>query len=71
MYKNNKIPKNYDFIFSDGGKQKDMIQQKDRHSKVFKTLEDMKKAGYKDSSNYDLYATKWHNKSHKVGLVYH
>jgi len=71
MYKNNKIPKNYDFIFSDGGKQKDMIQPKDRHSKVFKTLEDMKKAGYKDSSNYDLYATKWYNESHKVGLVYH
>ena len=66
------IPKNYDFIFSDSGKQKDLInKKKDRHTKIFSSLENLKKAKYTDSSNYDLYATKWFNDTKKVGLIYH
>ena len=66
------IPKNYDFIFSDSGKQKDLINKKtDRHTKIFSSLESLKKAKYTDSSNYDLYATKWFNDTKKVGLIYH
>ena len=66
------VPSNYDFIFSDGGKQKRLIDKiKDRHSKVFKSVKELIKAGYKDAHDYDLYATKWFNNSNKVGLVYH
>ena len=72
LYSKNEIPENFDFIFSDGGKQKNLInEKKDRHSKVFKSLKELKSSGYKDSSNYDLFATKWHNDSNKVGLIYH
>ena len=66
------IPSNFDFIFSDSGKQSYLINEKtDRHTKIFKSLSELKKAGYKDSSNYDLYATKWFNDSKKVGLIFH
>jgi hypothetical protein len=66
------IPSNFDFIFSDSGKQSHLINEKtDRHTKIFKSLSELKKAGYKDSSNYDLYATKWFNDSKKVGLIFH
>jgi len=66
------IPKNYDFIFSDSGKQSDLInKKKDRHTKIFSSLESLKKAKYTDSSNYDLYATRWYNDTKKVGLIYH
>ena len=66
------IPSNYDFIFSDSGKQSHLIDKKtDRHTKIFKSLEDLEKDGYKDSSNYDLYATKWFNDTKKVGLIFH
>ena len=72
LYSKNEIPENFDFIFSDGGKQKNLInEKKDRHSKVFKSLKELESSGYKDSSNYDLFATKWHNDSNKVGLIYH
>ena len=73
MIKNLKsIPINFDFIFSDSGKQNKFINKtEDRHTKIFKSLEDLKKAGYKDSSNYDLYATKWFNDTKKVGLIFH
>jgi len=66
------IPKNYDFIFSDSGKQRDLIEKKtDRHTRIFKSVEDLKKAKYVDSSNYDLYATKWYSQSNNIGLVIH
>lgn len=71
-YSKNEIPENFDFIFSDSGKQSHLIDKsKDRHTKIFKSENDLKNQGYKDSSQYDLYATKWFNKSNKVGLVYH
>ena len=31
----------------------------------------LKKAKYVDSSNYDLYATKWYSQSNNIGLVIH
>ena len=66
------IPINFDFIFSDSGKQSKFIDKtEDRHSKIFNSLEDLQKANYVDSSNYDLYATKWYNESNNVGLIYH
>ena len=66
------IPENYDFIFSDSGKQSNLIDKKvDRHTKIFKSLEDLEKAGYKNASEYDLYSTKWFNNTKKVGLVFH
>ena len=75
------IPKNYDFIFSDSGKQRDLINKKtDRHTKIFKNLKafniynatrSIKKDKYANCSDYDLYATKWYNDTKKVGLIYH
>ena len=73
MIKNSKdIPKNYDFIFSSSGKQRDLIDKKtDRHTKIFDSLESLKKDKYTNCSNYDLYATRWYNDTKKVGLIYH
>ena len=73
MVKNLKsIPINFDFIFSDSGKQRKFIDKKmDRHTKIFSSESELGKDGYKDSSKYDLYATRWFNDSKKVGLVYH
>ena len=73
MIKNSEdIPKNYDFIFSSSGKQSDLIDKKtDRHSKIFDSLDSLKKDKYTNCSDYDLYATKWYNDTKKVGLIYH
>jgi len=73
MIKNSKdIPKNYDFIFSSSGKQRDLIDKKtDRHTKIFDSLESLKKDKYTNCRNYDLYATRWYNDTKKVGLIYH
>ena len=73
MIKNSKdIPKNYDFIFSGSGKQSYLIDKKvDRHSKIFDSLDNLKKDKYTNCSNYDLYATRWYNDTKKVGLIYH
>jgi len=66
------IPNNFDFIFSDSGKESHLINKKlDRHTKIFGSEKALKKAKYKNSSNYDLYATKWYNKSNNVGLIFH
>ena len=65
-------PDNFDVIFSDSGKQKHLIDRKtDRHTKIFDSLEDLLSAGYTDASEHDLNATKWFNKTNKVGLVKH
>jgi len=73
MIKNLKsTPKNYDFIFSDSGKQRDLINKKtDRHTKIFSNLESLKKDKYANCSDYDLYATKWYSDTKKVGLIIH
>ena len=73
MIKNLKsIPINYDFIFSDSGKQKQLINKTtDRHTKIFKSKLELDRAGYKDTSDFDLYSTRWYNDSNNVGLIIH
>ncbi len=75
IVKNNSdsIPNNFDFIFSDSGKQTNLIDKnKDRHTKIFKTETELKKAGYINASKIDLFASKYINpNNNKVGLIYH
>lgn len=66
------IPDNFDFIFSDSGKQVDLIDKtKDRHTKIFNSIDSLNKLGYKNASKIDLNATKWFNPNNKVGLIFH
>ena len=66
------IPANFDFIFSDSGKQVNLIDKStDRHTKIFKSLEQLQQAKYTDASNFDLYATKWYSNTNNVGLIIH
>lgn len=66
------LPSNFDVIFSDSGKQKHLInERKHRHTKIFSSHSDLLLAGYTDASSIDLMATKWFNKTNKVGLVFH
>lgn len=72
MLKNANLPDNYDIIFSDSGKQKHMIdEKKDRHTRIFHSHNELVSAGYTDASSIDLMATKWFNKTNKVGLIFH
>lgn len=72
MFLDTQLPDNYDVIFSDSGKQKKLIDRtKHRHTKIFAIHSDLEAAGYTDASKIDLYATKWFNKTNKVGLVFH
>jgi hypothetical protein len=72
MLKNANLPDNYDIIFSDSGKQKHLInEKKDRHTKIFHSHNELVSAGYTDASSIDLMATKWFNKTNKVGLIFH
>ncbi len=67
------IPDNFDFIFSDSGKQKNLIDiNKDRHTKIFKSKDELLKAGYIDASKIDTNSTKFFNPTNKkVGLIFH
>jgi hypothetical protein len=69
----NLIPENFDFIFSDSGKQKNLIDKnKDRHTKIFKNNIDLFKNNFIDASKIDLFATKFFNpENNKVGLIFH
>jgi len=71
MVQRSYIPDNFDFIFSDSGKQSHLIDPRvHRHTKIFSVGSDM--SGYVNASEYDLYATKWFSPdNHKIGLVYH
>mgnify|MGYP000073442685 CR=1 FL=1 len=72
MFLDTKLPDNFDIIFSDSGKQKHLINERQhRHTKIFSTNDDLVSAGYTDASSTDLYATKWFNKTNKVGLIFH
>lgn len=72
MVLNTSLPDNYDIIFSDSGKQKHLInERKHRHTKIFSSASDLLSAGYTDASAVDLMATKWFNKTNKVGLIFH
>jgi chitinase len=62
-------PSNMVIIYSLGGKEDHLIDQKiDRHSKIFNSLEELLKEGYIDTSDNDSNAIKDNN---KVGLVLH
>ena len=70
MVKKNNIPDNFDFIFSDSGTEKHLINtENDRHTKIFNSRNDITIHGYVDASSNDLLATKWFNKNHRIGLV--
>jgi len=71
MVKDSDMPDNFDFTFSDGGKQVHLIEDGDKHSRVFKSYDSMRADGYVDASDNDLMSTKWYNKTNKVGLIYH
>ncbi len=72
LFEGVELPENFDVIFSQGSKVDGMINpDKMRHSKIFKTEQELIIAGYVDASKIDLYATKWFNKNHKVGLIFH
>ena len=65
-------PKNMDIIYSEGSTVDHMIDYKhDRHARIFKSEEELLDNGYVDASSNDLMATKWFNKSNKIGLIYH
>jgi hypothetical protein len=64
-----RLPKNFTVIFSEGGKADRMIDREtDRHARVFESLDELKAAGYKDTTENDLNAI---SDSLKIGLVYH
>ena len=73
MLKSVELPDNYDIIYSDSGRQKDMINQKvDRHTRIFHSHTELISYGYIDASEIDLHATKWFNKDNNdVGLIIH
>ena len=72
MMLNVSLPSNYDIIFSDSGKQKNLIDEvKHRHTKIFTSSSDLDNAGYVNASVVDLYATRWFSDTNKVGLVFH
>jgi len=64
------IPSNMIIIYSYGGTEDNLINpDRDRHSKVFETLEQLLSSGYIDATNDDAIAINDVNK--KIGLVYH
>lgn len=69
---NYELPDNFDLIYSLGSKNDELINiASERHSQIFDSLDELNSAGYIDASQYDLYATKWHSHTNKVGLLIH
>ena len=69
MFKHAHKPRNLGIIYSFGGKQDHLIDVRvDRHSQVFKHVDDLINAGYVDASHDDMLAL---TPNHRVGLVYH
>lgn len=69
LFKGRMIPKNFQVIYSLGGKLDTTINQAtDRHSKVFQSELDLINAGYVNASKNDLLAI---GENKKIGLVYH
>ena len=65
-----KLPQNFTLIYSEGGKHDSLIQRhRDRHSRVFESLEALKAAGYVDTTEHDKNA--FSSENHRIGLVYH
>ena len=66
------LPDNYDIIFSNAGKQVHMIDyEQDRYTKIFKSKQELDRAGFVNASKVDLFATKWFSNNKKVGLIFH
>ena len=66
------MPSNFDIIYSEGGTRDDLIDySKDRHCKIFNDIESLNNAGYVCAMDSDVMATKWFNRSNKVGLIMH
>ena len=64
-----KTPKNFRLIFSLGGAEDGLIDNKtDRHSKVFQTETELESQGYVNASHNDMDAL---GANPKIGLVYH
>lgn len=64
------LPDNFTLIYSEGGKYDKLLDRsKERHSRVFKTVKDLKQAGYVDTSKSDKHA--YSSSNNKIGLVYH
>jgi len=63
------LPNNLKIIFSEGSKKDNLINtSKDRHSRIFKDINTMLKAGYINASDNDLNAI---TENKKVGLLLH
>lgn len=63
------LPKNLIIIFSEGSKKDNLINTtKDRHSRIFKDINSLLKAGYVNASDNDLNAI---TDNKKVGLLLH
>jgi len=72
LFKETDLPDNFDVIFSNSGKQIDLIdKQNDRFTDIFKSEEELNLAGFVNASKVDLFATKWFSKNKKVGLIFH
>ncbi len=70
LVKSTKVPDNFAFIFSYGGREDSSIDPKvDRHSYVFDSEEKLAQNGYIDASHDDSLALSPIN--HRIGLVYH
>jgi hypothetical protein len=67
------LPNNFTVIYSDSGKQVNLIDKnKDRHTKIFKDKDSLIASGFVDASKNDLFATTILNKTNnKIGLIYH
>ena len=62
-------PFNFEFIFSEGGKQDYLIDyENDRHAKIFNNERELLDAGYIDASGDDLKSL---TPNKKVGLIFH
>jgi hypothetical protein len=62
-------PANFRLVYSLGGKHDDIIdREKHRHSRVFGSLKDLKRAGYVDASKDDSVA--FLAKNNKIGLIH-
>ena len=69
LFVNERLPKNFTLIKSEGGKRDDLINPlTDRHARIFKSESELKKAGYVNASDDDLKAI---GKNFKIGLVAH
>lgn len=72
LFKETNLPENFDVIFSNSGKQTQLIdKQTDRYTDIFNSEEELDLAGFVNASKVDLFATKWFSKNKKVGLIYH